>query len=336
MKTEGSPSSVGGYYRYRSYYTQSKPRAAPLPYTSTYYAVDVNASAKAKPQNAIPGGIDHLRSDAYNKAYRRFIEALGDRADLSVSLAEWHQSADMINKRSNQLLHFFKNLRKGRFGDAFDALDMTRHRGFKPKAKDFAGMVLETNFGWVPLVNDIGSAIDVLQGGVPPQRIYGRATVKFDGLKSALVPGASNSYLDHVTSGQYSFHVQCNARVENPNLWLANQLGFVNPASVAWELVPYSFVVDWFVNVGDFLNSFTDTVGLSLSGEFYTMYLTTKSKRRYRFSDGRIVTDQFRHMVTSRIVGPIPRPTLRVRPFNGFSVTRAANAVSLLIQQLPR
>jgi hypothetical protein len=29
----------------------------------------------------------------------------------------------------------------------------------------------------------------------------------------------------------------------------------LNPASIAWELLPYSFVADWFVDIGSFLRS---------------------------------------------------------------------------------
>lgn len=339
-KIEGTTSQVGGVYRRRYYFTQAKHLRGlnPLRYSFTYYAVKSNQSGKGRPENAIPFGsiVSECQAIAYNKAYKKWSEALGEKADLSVSLAEWHQSADMINRRSNQLYHFFKNLRKGRFGDAFDALDLPRDRRVKPVAKDFAGKVLETNFGWAPLADDIASAVEILQGGIPAEKIYGRATASFGSTKTADSPNASNSYLDQVVSGQVSVHIQAYASVNNPNLWLANQMGFVNPLTFAWELVPYSFVVDWFTNVGDFLSSFTDTVGLSLSREFYTVHHVTPSKRRYRHSDGRIVTDQFERVVTSRVVGTIPKPTLRVRPFNGFSVKRAANAVSLLIQQLPR
>lgn len=33
-----------------------------------------------------------------------------------------------------------------------------------------------------------------------------------------------------------------------------NQLGLTNPASVAWETVPWSFVVDWLIPIGNWLN----------------------------------------------------------------------------------
>jgi hypothetical protein len=33
------------------------------------------------------------------------------------------------------------------------------------------------------------------------------------------------------------------------------QLGFTNPAAIAWEITPFSFVFDWFYQVGDYLNA---------------------------------------------------------------------------------
>jgi hypothetical protein len=34
-----------------------------------------------------------------------------------------------------------------------------------------------------------------------------------------------------------------------------NDAGVLNPASVYWETIPFSFVVDWFVDVGGYLNA---------------------------------------------------------------------------------
>ena len=35
--------------------------------------------------------------------------------------------------------------------------------------------------------------------------------------------------------------------------WKELATAFINPREVAWELTPYSFVADWFLNVGDIL-----------------------------------------------------------------------------------
>jgi hypothetical protein len=45
--------------------------------------------------------------------------------------------------------------------------------------------------------------------------------------------------------------------LEGPLAWMdmmASALGLLNPAGIIWERIPWSFAVDWFVGVGDFLD----------------------------------------------------------------------------------
>jgi hypothetical protein len=60
--------------------------------------------------------------------------------------------------------------------------------------------------------------------------------------------------------------VTCDARVvvTDPSLAFSSEIGLTNPAGLAWELLPYSFVVDWFIPIGGWLNGLTDTIGLGL------------------------------------------------------------------------
>jgi len=58
---------------------------------------------------------------------------------------------------------------------------------------------------------------------------------------------------------------------ENSELAQMSGIGF-NPLVTAWEMIPYSFVVDWFVNVGDWLRS-------SVSQTFATQKWACLSRR---------------------------------------------------------
>lgn len=59
-------------------------------------------------------------------------------------------------------------------------------------------------------------------------------------------------------------------------------LGITNPLSVAWELTPYSFVVDWFINVGSYLNTLDAFIGKSFKTGCisYTLIRETTAKAR--------------------------------------------------------
>ncbi|ACT66753.1 assembly/maturation protein [Qubevirus faecium] len=50
-----------------------------------------------------------------------------------------------------------------------------------------------------------------------------------------------------------SFATFNNGRLIPVRDWQTAALALLNPAETAWELTPYSFVADWFVNVGDML-----------------------------------------------------------------------------------
>jgi len=128
--------------------------------------------------------------------------------------------------------------------------------------------------------------------------------------------------------------------IEDPNVFRLNQLGFVNPAVIAWELVPFSFVVDWFSNVGMVLSSYTDFVGMSLQNACTTSYAEYHDNFYYKGHDpnnwfGRIIAPYSeRKAVTVRRSQGITMPNLVLRPPKWPSVVRGATAISLLSQFL--
>lgn len=68
---------------------------------------------------------------------------------------------------------------------------------------------------------------------------------------------------------------------------LARALGFDNPLGVVWEAIPYSFVIDWFLKVGDFLDNFVKKI--TLPYKFLDVGYTVKASEsletylRYRY-----------------------------------------------------
>jgi hypothetical protein len=51
----------------------------------------------------------------------------------------------------------------------------------------------------------------------------------------------------------------------------ARDFGLTELPLTAWELVPFSFVVDWFVNIGDWLEALTPKLGIKILSEGYTV-----------------------------------------------------------------
>lgn len=190
---------------------------------------------------------------ASNKAYAKFEKLLrrGQKASLGVTFGSAGQTRDMVANRLQGVA---------------DYLD---RKIPPPHYKIPANVYLETIFGWVPLYQDAVDAFSTFTLHDPSQ---GRQHISASGVSKD-----TYKYLgygpDTEDNGLWVTRVTWSAgtRVTNPNLWLANKLGLLNLAGVAWDLVPWSWVAGMFGNFNQVLSSTTDHVGV----EFIDQSVTT-------------------------------------------------------------
>lgn len=269
-----------------------------------------------------------VENQLLNACYNKFKEKCQEQANLALNLAERKQAVNMMANRALQLVRFTRALRKLKFRDAATELGLHRDaypKGVRANSKAFGSNYLEFHFGWSPLVADIGKAVDILLDTPLDRRVRAGARASEYHIRAGNPPWWSTDYRVR----EHRVQMIADVRVTNPNALLASQLGFVNPAMIAWELVPFSFVVDWFANVGDVLSSYTDFTGLELIQPMTTAYASaTATMQAY----GGNPCDGW-YYVMNRSEG-IRGPTLSFRPFKGFSVRRGLAAISLLLQHL--
>lgn len=270
-------------------------------------------------------GFSRAQTDAVNKAYASFLDSVSSRAQLASNFAEMNQSYEMLRNRALQLARFTRYVRQKRFRAAATELGMAvAPRGVSIK-KSMGNNWLEYWFGWKPLIQDIYSACDHLQQPIKTHHAVGRGfnawALRYD------APKYSPSWQHERFIGVRTYS---DVAVANPNLWLANNLGLINPVSVMWELVPFSFVVDWFLNIGQVISSVTDLYGLKLANSGTTIFVRGTSKEWWVDYGARADYDA---TYVKRAVG-ITLPTLTLKPWRAPSKARAATAVSLLLQQL--
>lgn len=203
---------------------------------------------------------------------------------------------------------------------------------FKRNVKDFGNNYLEYHFGWEPLLKDIHANIKILTDPFMSQtgrHVFAKGNESL--LKAMPKPiGLYNvaSYFEVIRSG---VELGANFVITNPNEVKAGQLGLVNPLVLAWELIPFSFLVDWFVNVGQVLASYTDFVGYTIK-DGYESRLVSATETQYWRDDGNkypIIYTR-RHLSVKRRPVSNFGPRLVWKPPRLPSVTRALTAVSLL------
>lgn len=298
------------------------------------------------------------------KAYDKIVGKLRGEASamLAVNVAERKQSMDMIAKRAVQLLNAARSFRK------FDIPGALKHLGFslrlgtkrreatwvrtgkgktyslpaarverdtyllRRRVKRVGSLWLEYHFGWSPLLSDINGAVDVLQDQQYAFRnvFSASATVERNDRIVQDWYYQSKWWRDSETwEGTFGCRYQCTMVISSPNSLKANQLGLVNPASVAWELIPFSFLVDWFLPVGKFLESYTDTVGMQLDN---IQRMERREARHTYISTFSGTDDRDQAFSVQRTLHTsLPIPGLMDRRGTGIaSLSRAATAISLL------
>jgi hypothetical protein len=212
------------------------------------------------------------------------VKVLGKLADLKVSLpvtvAEAHKTSKHILDTANRVYWAYRSFRKGHFGDMAESLGISSnpHRnkfGFSASkaSKSFSNHWLSYKYGWMPLLMDIkGSAeaiVDQLHGGrLPWQVVSARVTSQTSKQNHFTSAYSTGSYGDEAASAAKSYKIKIWADISSPHLNQAQQLGLTNPAAVAWELVPFSFVFDWFMSVGNYLVAATALQGVTIRRAF--------------------------------------------------------------------
>jgi hypothetical protein len=125
-------------------------------------------------------------------------------------------------------------------------------------------------YGWKPLLNDIHYAITALGNLVIQDKSVGSVSASATSVRKESGFLSPNSVGSPPNCGNWNLNIQTTTRfrlrykVQDHFHAFMSQSGFTNPVSLAWELLPFSFVVDWFLPIGPYLESLDSWGGLIL------------------------------------------------------------------------
>lgn len=272
-----------------------------------------------------------LRGALARKIKNREVGALG------VSIATAGQSISMLRGSATRLIGILDAANRFYLSARSKKRRQKIRRLINRGAQPTAGLVLEGFFGWAPLIEDFSSAVKTLANPWPPGWVSSSQTFQTGGSGSFFDGSWTRESWQWSATGRVSY--ACRVEVSNPNLWLGNKLGLINLPGIAWDLVPWSFLVNMFSNMGQVMGSLTDLAGVSLSGTSLTntLHLVQSDQKSYRdprpnaYASG---TGTYHRKVRGRQVGVSPPSVTPYMRFNGWDIGSAAILGSLLIQKV--
>lgn len=294
----------------------------------------------------------------------------GSDFNLGVFLGEGREALSMIASSATRIYTALKSLKRGdipnmyraltgsargrrynRFRedgylnyDDFELRELRRNQrlAFLDKQqsydRDLSSLWLEAQYGWMPLLRDIDGAAAYVAERLErsPERVVRvRSRIQKD-----YTPGNGSPTTLRLLNGRSVVSKQIIARIKSENTVALT--GVMDVSSVAWELLPWSFVIDWALPIGSYLKArnFAGKVSATYVVSTYTCnswrgakyivpgYVMSGDWAKARESD---VTLK-REILTSLAV---PMPTFK--PLSEVaSWVRAGNALALLDQLRPR
>lgn len=175
--------------------------------------------------------------------------------NLGVFLAEGKESAKMVTARLLGLVSAWRALRRLDLGGCLRHLTGQPTRVHRRRASqrlgagDVSGAFLELNLGWRPMIQDVYEASNLLRFGFQPERNLINVVAGWS------IPATSTLSSIYVKYFNWRGGQRWIAKMQHTTPSFPERLGLTNPAQVAWELVPLSFVVDWFIPIGDTLEA---------------------------------------------------------------------------------
>lgn len=275
----------------------------------------------------------------------------GQTVNLAQAFAERKQTVDMLAKNVNRLATAALAIRRGNLRHASELFGIQKVAGkhllkeIKPSPKNLSNHWLEFSFGWKPLVSDIYGCTEAVFRAYNverPLKVVTRSEIDFS-VKDVLNGTAGVSRRLVNSSGKGECRLVIEYVVDNEVISSLSSLGITNPLTLAWELTPWSFVVDWIIPIGNYIDRLDATAGLSFKRgslstkweeQHFCRFVTPATKPTdYRVSG---CAHSFRiESKTREILTGFPKiPSLVVKPHLGLS--RTLSGISLLVQAFGR
>lgn len=209
--------------------------------------------------------------------------------DLLTEIAELKDIPKMVASHAKDVTNFYLRLRYNhslsdlRYASKLKPRDLLRSAS--RALRKIGAEWMSYRYGIMPLAY---SCIDIVKavnrGAVVKKNKATSVPLRSTGVTK---PGSSVNYTWTVVDGSVTVMAHTYQLFLWSQLAAASGVAF-NLATTAWELIPYSFVADWFVNVGDSITRATTTSYASSAQACYSLRINTNERTFYHRAQNNI------------------------------------------------
>lgn len=358
-----------GYPRVQNLLTSISDKFVGYPVTLTRKQDKFNQSYSLYERRVVPTGPLPETSEAYLAATNAFYKKAGDhQVALAQSLIESKQTLSMLLGTLRGVIGIVRNVKRGNFQQIYRDLsgfgnEVRRYdfSGFPADFSQFRSLFrseidrvrsqrtsslqnasakwsndyLALQFGWLPLLSDIQELCNLEVPSLVPYKISRTYLNKGSGLHPAGLADGSKILTDW--SSRES--VTCKGKLSFESIPAGQFFGLQNPWLIAWELMPWSFVIDWVLPVGKWLEYQETLRGVKIIDPSITRtrVVTYTTRSQIKPSSAYIGKNRIGWGVLKdkrRVLAVPSVPLPRVK--NPLSITHVIEAVALFRQYLSR
>lgn len=259
--------------------------------------------------------------------------------NLGVAFAERSRTASLVGDSILSIVNDIRAFRRGDLRRALRRFSRIDRNGARRalRSQNLTNQWLALQYGWTPLLSDVYGSCEALANREIQD--YAVRVAARKGTSSTVYTTKVVGYdvFDVSVKTDLSYHVALNYTPTEALIRRFTSLGLTNPLEIAWELVPFSFVADWFVPIGSWLSSLDAANGWNYANGTKTRRLVCRRDVRHKDSVayGTKYTGTFTGYRERKVVdralyasSPIPgRPGMK----DPRSLKHMANAMSLLV-----
>lgn len=273
--------------------------------------------------------MDFLRLQ--NQALEKFDNQVGAMQQWAVDWAERRKALDLALVNAQRIVNIVSAL------VSRNPKRIKRLLGKSPRSAmhDVPGLWLEYNFAIKPTISGLHDAFTIMGQEFPQPVIRGIASDSRVFYEGTTVTKFAEPYFFTKYDLQGKVIIEAGLKAIKPESYLLSQTGLLNPGSMIWESIPFSWAVDYFTNAGQWISNFEPRhPGVEFAWYYTTwvgksdLYQVCDREAANRWDNPYCTLHVTGGAISRRLV--LPTYSLQLPSLDDMSAYRLANILSVL------